>query len=85
MVYKTLENKNGHYIPSDISIQKLIDRFDKGTAGGHLKYIAYKSDMNKLSLFVHFIGNHYDALLPFINNPQQLIPKHYIINMSLQN
>jgi len=83
MVYKTLENKNGHYIPSDISTQKLIDRFDKGTPGGHLKYIVYKSDMNKWSLFVHFIGNHYDALLTFINNPQQLIPKHDIINMNL--
>ena len=65
------------------SVQGLIDRFDKGTAGGHLKYIGYKSDMNKLSLCIHFTNNHYDALLPFLNNPQQFIPKHDIINMSL--
>ena len=75
--------KHGHYIPSDISIQNLIDRFDKGTAGSHLKYIGYKSDMNKLSLSVHFGGNHYDALLPFSNNPQQFIHSDDIINMSL--
>jgi ATP-dependent helicase/DNAse subunit B len=59
---------NGHYIPSDISIPKLIDRFDKGISGGRLNYIGYKSGMNKLSLCIHFTGNHYDALLPFIIN-----------------
>ncbi|CAF4363171.1 unnamed protein product [Rotaria sp. Silwood2] len=75
--------KNGHYIPSDISIQKLIDQFDKGIAGGHLKYIGYKSDMNQLNLCIHFTGNHYDALFPFRNNPQQFIPKHDIIIMSV--
>jgi hypothetical protein len=72
-----------HYIPSDISMKNLIDRFDNGTAGGHLKYIGYKSDMNKSSLCIHFTGNHYDALLPFVNNPQQFIPKNDIINMNL--
>ncbi|CAF1383400.1 unnamed protein product [Rotaria sordida] len=77
--------EDGHYIPSDINIQKLIDRFDKGTAGVHLKYIGYKLDMNKLNLCVHFTGNHYYALLPFINNPQQFISKHDIINISLEN
>jgi hypothetical protein len=62
-----------HYIPSDISTQNLIDRFDIGTAGVHLKYIGYKSDRSKLSLCVRFTGNHYDALLPFTDNPQQFI------------
>ncbi|CAF4944109.1 unnamed protein product [Rotaria sp. Silwood1] len=33
--------KRVHYIPSDISTQDLINRFDNGTAGGHLKYIGY--------------------------------------------
>ncbi|CAM2698259.1 unnamed protein product [Rotaria socialis] len=39
--------KRVHSIPSDISTQDLINRFNDGTAGGHLKYIGYKSDMNK--------------------------------------
>ena len=75
--------KRVHYIPSDISTQDLINRFDNGTAGGHLKYIGYKSDMNKSSLCIHFTGIHYDALLPFSNNPHQFIPKNNIIDMSL--
>ena len=65
----------GHYIPSVISIQEMIDRFDQRTAGSNLKYIGYKSDMNKLSLCIHFTGNHNDALLPVVNNPQEFIPK----------
>jgi len=70
-----------HYIPSDISTQKLIDRFNQGTAGGHFKYIGYKSDMNKLGFCIHFTGIHYDAVLPFRNNPQKFIPKNDLINM----
>jgi hypothetical protein len=70
-----------HYIPSNISMQELTDRFNQRTAGGHFKYIGYKSDMNKLGFCIHFTGNHYDALLPFRNNPQQFIPKNELINM----
>ncbi|CAF1076026.1 unnamed protein product [Rotaria magnacalcarata] len=81
---KFLDNpKRVHYIPSDISTQDLINRFDDGTAGGHLKYIGYKSDINKSSLCIHFTGIHYDTLLPFSNNPHQFIPKTDIIDMSL--
>jgi hypothetical protein len=43
------DSKTRHYISLNISSQELVDRFSKGTAGGHLKYIGYKSDMNKLS------------------------------------
>ena len=60
-------NEPGHvqHISSDINTENLIDRFEKGTAGGHLKYIGYESDRNKMSLCIHFTGNHYDAFLPF--------------------
>ncbi|CAF2084958.1 unnamed protein product [Rotaria magnacalcarata] len=75
--------KRVHYIPSNISTQDLIKRFDDGTAGSHFKYIGYKSDMNKPSLCIHFTGIHYDALLPFSNNPHQVVPKNDIIDMSL--
>ena len=44
--------KTRHYISSNVSLQELVDQFIQGTAGGHLKYIRYKSDMNKLDLFV---------------------------------
>ncbi|CAF5079151.1 unnamed protein product, partial [Rotaria sp. Silwood1] len=71
-----------HYIPSNISLQELVDRFAKGTTGGHLKYIGYKSDMNKLGLCIYYNGSHYDALLPFRDNPQQFVPHFDIINMS---
>ncbi|CAF3478693.1 unnamed protein product [Rotaria socialis] len=74
--------KRVHSIPSDISTQDLINRFNDGTAGGHLKYIGYKSDMNKSSLCIHFTGIHYDALLLFSNNPHQFIPKNDIIDMN---
>jgi hypothetical protein len=74
---------NKHYIPLDISLQELIDRFNKRTAGGHLKYIGHKSDMNKLGFCVYYNGTHYDALLPFQDNPQQFVPHFDIINMSL--
>ena len=74
---------NKHYIPLDISLQELIDRFSKGIAGGHLKYIGYKSDMNKLGFCIYYNGTHYDALLPFEDNPQQFVPHFDIINMSL--
>jgi hypothetical protein len=75
--------KNRHYISSNISLQELVDRFINGTAGGHLKYIGYKSDMNKLGFCVYYNGIHYDALLPFQDNPQQFVPHFDIINMSL--
>ncbi|CAF2615091.1 unnamed protein product [Rotaria sp. Silwood2] len=65
------------------NLQELVDRFIKGTAGGHLEYIGYKSDMNKLGLCIYYNGSHYDALLPFRDNPQQFVPHFDIINMSL--
>ncbi|CAF4000219.1 unnamed protein product [Rotaria sordida] len=74
---------NRHYISSNISFQELVDRFNKGTAGGHLKYIGYKSDMNKLGFCVYYNGTHYDALLPFRDNPQPFVPHFDLINMSL--
>ncbi len=82
-VYNRFDNnpKYRHYIPSDISMQELIDRFGKGTAGGHFKYTGYTSDMNKLVFCIRYTGDHYDALLPFRNNPQQFIPKNDLINM----
>ncbi|CAF1226978.1 unnamed protein product [Rotaria sp. Silwood1] len=75
--------KNRHYIPLNISVQELIDRFNKETAGGHLKYIGYKADMNKLGFCIYYNGTHYDALLPFQDNPQQFVPHFDLINMSL--
>ncbi|CAF1352277.1 unnamed protein product [Rotaria sp. Silwood1] len=78
-----IDPANRHYISLDISLQELIDRFNKRTAGGHLKYIGYKSDMNKLGFCVYYNGTHYDALLPFQDNPQQFVPHYDLINMSL--
>ncbi|CAF4691666.1 unnamed protein product [Rotaria sp. Silwood2] len=75
--------KHRHYISSNISLQELVDRFAKGTAGGHLKYIGYKSDMNKVGFCIYYNGSHYDAFLPFRDNPQQFVPHFDIINMSL--
>ncbi|CAF4591609.1 unnamed protein product [Rotaria socialis] len=75
--------KNRHYISSSIKLQELVDRFVKGTAGGHLKYIGYKSDRNKLGFCLYYNGIHYDALLPFQDNPQQFLPHFDLINMSL--
>jgi hypothetical protein len=75
--------ENRHYIPLDISLQELIDRFNNGTAGGHVIYTGYKSDKNKLGFCVYYNGTHYDALLPFQDNPQQFVPHFDIINMSL--
>ncbi|CAM4988548.1 unnamed protein product, partial [Rotaria socialis] len=66
-----------------LSLQELVDRFIKGTAGGHLKYIGYNSDKDKLGLCIYYNGSHYDALLPFRHNPQQFVPHFDIINMSL--
>ena len=76
--------KNRHFISSNISLQELVDRFIKGTSGGHLKYIGYKSDINKLGLCIYYNGNHYDALLPFRDNTQQFVPHFDIISMSLK-
>jgi hypothetical protein len=39
--------------------------------------------MNKLGFCIYYNGIHYDALLPFRNNPQQFVPHFDIINMSL--
>jgi hypothetical protein len=64
-------------------LEELIDWFNERTAGGHLKYIGYKSDMNKLGLCIYYNGSHYDALLPFEDNHQQFVPHFDIINMSL--
>ena len=75
--------ENRHYIPLNISVQELIDRFNERTAGGHLKYIGYKSDVNKLGFCIYYNGTHYDALLPFEDNPQQFVPHFDLINMSL--
>ncbi|CAF3646480.1 unnamed protein product [Rotaria socialis] len=75
--------KNRHYISSSISLQELVDRFIKGTAGGHLKYIGYNSDKDKLGVCIYYNGSHYDALLPFRHNPQQFVPHFDIIKMSL--
>lgn len=67
----------------NISLQELIDRFNNGTACDQLKYIGYKSDINKLGLRIYYNDSHYDALLPFRDNPQQFVPHFDIINMSL--
>ena len=71
------------YVPSSINIEGLVERFRKGTAGGHLKYVGYKADTNKLAFRVFYNGTHYDALLPFEKSPQQFVPHFDIINMSL--
>ncbi len=83
--YNQFDNNpnHGHYIPSDISLQELIDRFNKQTAGSHIKYIGCKSDVNKLGFCVYYNGTHYDALLPFEDNPQQFVPRSDLISMSL--
>jgi hypothetical protein len=39
--------------------------------------------MNKLGFCVYYNGIHFDALLPFEDNPQQFVPHFDIINMSL--
>jgi hypothetical protein len=77
------DTKNRHYISVNISLQEIVDRFSKRTAGAHLKYIGYKSDMNKLAFCTYYSGTHYDALLPFEDNPEQFVPHFDIVNMSL--
>ena len=74
---------NRHFIPLNISLQDLVDRFSKGTAGGHLRYIGFKADTNKLAFCLFYNGTHYDALLPFEKSPQQFVPHFDIIHMSL--
>ena len=74
---------NRHFIPLNISLQDLVDRFSKGTSGGHLRYIGYKADTNKLAFCLFYNGTHYDAFLPFEKSPQQFVPHFDIINMSL--
>ena len=76
-------SENRHYIPANISLDELVNRFNERTAGGHLKYVGHKSDANKLGLCIFYNGSHYDALVPFENNPQQFVPHFDIINMSL--
>ena len=79
----TSDQRKSQYIPSNISFQELVDRFNNKKAGGHFKYIGYKSDMNKLGFCVHYNGFHYDALLPFEDNPQQFVPHFDLITMTL--
>ena len=74
---------NRHHIPSSINLEGLVERFSKGTAGRHLKYVGYKADTNKLAFCIFYNGTHYDALLPFPHNPQQFVPHFDIINMRL--
>ena len=79
----TSDQKSSQYISPNISLQELVDRFNNKTAGGHFKYIGYKSDMNKLAFCAHYNGFHYDALLPFEDNPQQFVPHFDLITMTL--
>jgi len=72
-----------YYIPSDISLQELTDRFNEHTAGSHVKYIGCKTDVNKLGLSLYYNGVHYDALLPIEDNPVQFIPHCDLISMRL--
>jgi hypothetical protein len=51
-----------YYVPSDISLQELMDRFNQHTAGCHIKYVGCQSDMNKLGFSVYYNAVHYDAL-----------------------
>jgi hypothetical protein len=83
--YRQFDNnpKYTHYIPLNISLQELIDRFNKRTAGGHLIYVGYKSDINKLGFRIYYNSTHYDALLPFQDNPQQFVLQYDLINISL--
>ena len=74
-----------YYVPSNISLQVLIDRFNKHTAGSHIKYIGHKSDINKLGFCVYYNGVHYDALLPREDNPQQFVPHCDLISMRLSD
>ena len=78
------DSQNSQYISPSITLQELIDRFNKKKAGGHFKYIGYKADINKLGFCIYYNGYHYDALLPFEDNPQQFIPHFfYLITMTL--
>ena len=74
-----------YYVPSSISLQELIDRFNKHTAGSHIKYIGCKSDINKLGFCVYYNGVHYDALLPLEDNPPQFVPYCDLISMRLSD
>ena len=74
---------NSHYIPYDISLRELVDRFNMKKAGGHFKYIGRRSDINKLGFCIYHNGSHYDALLPFKENPQQFVPHFDWITMTL--
>jgi len=75
--------ENRHFISSNITLEDLVNRFHEKTSGGHMKYIGYKSDENKLAFCIFYNGIHFDALLPFANNPQQFIPHGDPINESL--
>jgi len=68
------DSKNRQYIPSNISLKQLLDRFHEKTAGGHMKYIGYTSDENKLGFCIFYNGIHFDALLSFESKPQQFVP-----------
>ena len=38
---------------------------------------------NKIGFCIYYNGIHYDAFLPFQDNPQQFVPHCDLINMSL--
>ena len=75
--------KTTQYVSSDIKLQDLVERFNNKTAGGHFKYVGYKADVNKLGFCIYFNGYHFDALLPFEDNPQQFVPHFDLITMTL--
>jgi hypothetical protein len=75
--------KSTQYVSSDINLQDLVERFNNKTAGGHFKYVGYKADVNKLGFCIYYNGYHFDALLPFEDNPQQFVPHFDLITMTL--
>ena len=75
--------KSTQYVSSDINLQDLVERFNSKTAGGHFKYVGYKADVNKLGFCIYYNGYHFDALLPFEDNPLQFVPHFDLISMTL--
>ncbi|CAF1246043.1 unnamed protein product [Adineta ricciae] len=49
--------KNTQFIPSNISLQEQIHRFNEGTAGGHLIYLGCESDRNKTGFCLYYNEN----------------------------
>jgi hypothetical protein len=46
------------YVPWSINLEGLVERFGKGTAGRHLKYVGCEADTNKQ---VTFIGSRFTS------------------------